>query len=100
MLHRKELVEPSKRFLASKGYTIVEGEKSPYAEFFAEKDGEKYSVLMVRAKNNKNITNNDVLLRCVSGTILKLPMILCSEVPVNPEITNDYPTVTFYCINE
>lgn len=100
MLHRKELVEPSKRFLASKGYTIVEGEKSPYAEFFAEKDGQKYSVAMVRSRNNTKIDDVDILARWASANVHKTPVIICSENPIDEDIKVRFPELTFFSINE
>lgn len=100
MLHRKELVEPSKRLLTSKGYTIVEDEKSKFTEFFAEKDGQKYSVAMVRSRNNTKIDAVDVMARWVSANMHKLPVILCSENPINEDIKVQFPELTFFSINE
>lgn len=100
MLHRKELVEPSKRLLTSKGYTIVEGEKSKFTEFFAEKDGKKYSVSMVRSRNNTKIDAVDVMTRWVSANMHKNPVILCSENPINEDIKVQFPELTFFSINE
>lgn len=99
MLDKKELLAASKEVLSKKGYTIVDGERLEWADYFVEKDGTQYSVSIVYKKDN-NVKDKDARLKWISHLMYKNKSIIVTEDPIEDAIREHYPDIQFSSINE
>lgn len=99
MLDKKELLAASKEILSKKGYTIVDGKRLEWADYFVEKDGTQYSVSIIYKKDN-NVKDKDARLKLLSQLMYDYKHIIVTEDPIADAIREHYDfVVEFFSIN-
>lgn len=98
---KKEILEASKPVLAKLGYTILADKKTDFVDYFAEKDGTKFSVVAIRPENaDKGVTEFDVKKGVVSALMDKFTPLFVTENPVSEEIKSNFQFAVFESINK
>lgn len=98
---KKEILEASKPVLEKLGYTILADKKTDFVDYFAEKDGTKFSVVAIRPGNaNKGVTEFDVKKGVLSALMDNFTPLFVTEEAVSNEIKGCFQFAVFVSLND